>query len=345
MKKTVTVVGGGTVGLTIAWTLARRGSTVTVVDPRPGSGASWVAGGMIAPYSEAWPGEEELYRLGVESLGLWEGFARDLQPYADGPLITSRGTVHLAVDEGDAADLETVAAAVGDPALFAPLRPSAAARAVPGAAPRIRAAASAPDEISVDNRLLHRALRAACTTEGVTFRAAAVDGAAGLDALPGDAVIISAGADSGALAPELGVRPVKGEVVRLRRGPTCLPPPAVTVRARVRGRQVYVVPRADGVVVGATQYENDRDLGVRIGPVVELLDDAFTVLPFLREYEFVEVAAGLRPTTAGNVPVIAPFGGRVFAATGHGRNGLLLAPVTGARAADMVLKQEVQAWS
>ncbi|MGX9293419.1 glycine oxidase ThiO [Tsukamurella paurometabola] len=345
MKKTVTVVGGGTVGLTVAWTLARRGSTVTVVDPQPGSGASWVAGGMIAPYSEAWPGEDELYRLGVESLGLWEGFARDLQPFADGPLITARGTVHLAVDDGDAADVETIAAAVGDAAVFGPLRPSAAARAVPGAAPRIRAAASAPTEIAVDNRRVHGALRAACITEGVTFRAEAVDGPAGLDDLPGDAVIVCAGANSGALAPGLGVRPVKGEVVRLRRGATCLPPPEVTVRARVRGRQVYVVPRSDGVVVGATQYENDHDLGVRIGPVVELLDDAFTVLPFLREYEFAEVTAGLRPTTASNVPVIAPLGGRVYAATGHGRNGLLLAPVTGARAADMVLQQEVQAWS
>ncbi|TWS21218.1 glycine oxidase ThiO [Tsukamurella asaccharolytica] len=345
MTKTATVVGGGTVGLTVAWNLARRGSAVEVVDPRPGSGASWVAGGMLGPYSEAWPGEEELYRLGVESLGLWEGFARDLQPFADGPLITARGTVHLAVDEGDAAELETIAAAVGDTALFGPMRPSAAARAVPGAAPRIRAAASAPAEIAVDNRLLHRALRAACAAAGVAFRAEAVGGAAGLADLPGDAVIVCAGSDSGALVPELGVRPVKGEVVRLRRGPTCLPPPAATVRARVRGRQVYVVPRSDGVVVGATQYENDRDLGVRIGPVVELLDDAFAVLPFLREYDLVEVTAGLRPTTAGNVPVIAPLGGRVFAATGHGRNGLLLAPVTGVRAADMVLQQEVQAWS
>lgn len=345
MFKSVTVVGGGTVGLTVARALALRGCAVEVVDPDPGSGASWVAGGMIAPYSEAWPGEDELYRLSVESLGLWEEFARDLQPFADGPLITARGAVHLALDDGDAADLETIAAAVGDPELFGPMRPSAAARAVPGAAPRIRAAAHAPQEIAVDNRLVHGALLAACRAAGVAFRAEAVDGAAALDDLPGDAVIVSAGVDSATLAPDLGVRPVKGEVVRLRRGPTCLPPPEVTVRARVHGRQVYVVPRADGVVVGATQYENDRDLGVRIGPVVEMLDDAFTVLPFLREYEFIEVAAGLRPTTAGNVPVIAPLGGRVYAATGHGRGGLLLAPVTGRRTADMVLQQEVQAWS
>ncbi len=344
MQHTVSVVGGGTVGLTVAWSLARRGSAVTVVDPAPGSGASWVAGGMIAPYSEAWPGEEELYRLGVESLDLWAAFADDLQPFADGPLITARGAVHLAVDDGDAADLATVTAAVGDAALFGPLRPSEAVRAVPGAAPRIRAAARAPREIAVDNRLVHTALRAACADVGVAFRAEQVQ-AEGLDALPGDAVIVCAGSGSAALAPDLSVRPVKGEVVRLRRGPTCLPPPTVTVRARVRGRQVYVVPRADGVVVGATQYENDRDLGVHIGPVVDLLDDAFTVLPFLREYELIEVTAGLRPTTTSNVPVIAPLGGRLFAATGHGRNGILLAPVTGARAADMVLQQEVQAWS
>ncbi|KXP11547.1 glycine oxidase [Tsukamurella pulmonis] len=345
MKMSVTVVGGGTVGLTVARSLALRGGAVTVVDPRPGSGASWVAGGMIAPDSEAWPGEDELHRLGVESLGLWEEFASALQPFADGPLITARGTVHLAVDEGDAAELDTIAAAVDDPARFGPLRPSAAARAVPGAAPRIRAAARAPQEIAVDNRLVHRALLAACRAAGVDFRAESVDGPAALEELPGDAVIVCAGVDSASLRPDLGIRPVKGEVVRLRRGPTCLPPPEVTVRARVRGRHVYVVPRADGVVVGATQYENDRDLGVRIGPVVELLDDAFTVLPFLREYELIEVTAGLRPTTTGNLPVIAPIGGRVYAATGHGRNGLLLAPVTGARAADMVLQQEVQAWN
>ncbi|BDH59285.1 FAD-dependent oxidoreductase [Tsukamurella sp. PLM1] len=119
----------------------------------------------------------------------------------------------------------------------------------------------------------------------------------------------------------------------------------MTVRARVHGRSVYVVPRADGVVVGATQYENDRDLSPRIGPVVDLLDDAFTVLPFLREYDLVSVDAGHRPTTPGNVPVIARLGERRFAATGHGRNGILLSPVTGVRAADMVLNEEVHAWS
>lgn len=350
VQQGVRVVGGGSVGLTVAWSLARRGAAVTVHDPEPGSGASWVAGGMIAPYSEAWPGEEALHHLGVESLGLWDVFACDLSPYADGPLVTARGTVWLAVDDGDAEDLGTIGRAVvesgGAPELFAAIRPSAALRAVPGAAPRIRAAAQAPSEIAVDNRLVHRALLAACVDAGVRFERATVDmPPTELAATTGDAVIVCAGAASAALCPELGVRPVKGEVVRLRRGRSCLPPPTVTVRARVHGRQVYVVPRADGVVVGATQYENDRDLSPRIGPVVDLLDDAFTVLPFLREYDLIEVTAGLRPTTADNVPVIAPLGEGVFAATGHGRNGILLAPVTGVRVADMVLNKEVHAWN
>lgn len=342
VKSSVSVVGAGTVGLTVALSLARTGCAVTVHDPDPGSGASWVAGGMLAPYSEAWPGEDALVALGVESLRLWEAFAAALQPFADGPLITACGTVWLAVDDGDAADLGTIAAAVADETRFGALRPSAALRAVPGAAPRIRAAAQAPSELAVDNRLLHRALRAACAAAGVQFRAEAVADPADV---PGDAVIVCAGSASAALLPELGVRPVKGEVVRLRHRRTCLPPPTVTVRARVHGRQVYVVPRADGVVVGATQYEDDRDLEPRIGPVVDLLDDAFAVLPFLREYDLAEVSAGLRPVTADNLPVIRQVADRMFAATGHGRNGILLAPVTGARVVDMVLNQEVHAWN
>ncbi|GAB3130069.1 glycine oxidase ThiO [Tsukamurella serpentis] len=341
----VSVVGGGTVGLSVAWSLARRGAAVTVFDPEPGCGASWVAGGMIAPYSEAWPGEQELSELGARSLRLWEGFARDLQSYADGPLVTARGTVWLAVDDGDAQDLATIAAAVNDEALFSALRPSEAVRAVAGAAPRIRAAAQAPTEIAVDNRLVHRALLAACADTGVQLREQAVPAPIDPRTLPGEAVIVCAGTDSASLVPQLGIRPVKGEVVRLRRGPSCLPPPTVTVRARVHGRQVYVVPRSDGVVVGATQYEDDRNLTPRIGPVVDLLDDAFTVLPFLREYDLIEVIAGLRPASPDNLPVIAPLGDRLFAATGHGRNGILLAPVTAVRAADMVLSEEVQAWS
>lgn len=341
---TVCVVGGGTVGLAVAWTLARRGASVTVADPSPGSGASWVAGGMLAPYSEAWPGEEELVRLGIESLRLWDEFERDLREYADGELITARGTVWFAVDEADAGELRTMhgAASIGEPDSFVTLRPSEAVRLVPGAAPRVRAAAYARTELAVDNRILHRTLVNACIHEGVQITA---DRIVDVDQVEADAVIVCAGSESTELLPDLCVRPVKGEVVRLRRTPGALPPPAVTVRAKVRGRHVYVVPRADGVVVGATQYENDRDLATRIGPVVDLLADAFTVLPFLREYDLAEISAGLRPMTTDSVPVIERVRTGVYAATGHGRNGILLAPLTAVAVADMLTEQEEQVWN
>lgn len=334
---TVAVVGGGTVGLAVAWTLARSGCDVAVHDPAPGSGASWVAGGMIAPYSEAWPGEDDLVRLGVRSLGLWPGFAAALAPFAEGPVVTARGTVWFGFDDGDAQDLATMAAcaaAVGEPGGLVTTTPSSAVRDVPGATPRVRAAARAPYEIAVDNRTVHRALVTACRAAGVRMVPARVES---LDALAADRVVLCAGAESEALWPGLGVRPVKGEAVRLRARRMCLPPPPVTVRARVNGRAVYIVPRVDGVVVGATQYENDRDTTPLVGPVVDLLQDAFAVLPFLREYDLMEVSAGLRPGTVDNMPVIRALDDRVVAATGHGRNGILLAPVTARLVHDLVL--------
>jgi glycine oxidase len=337
----VAVVGAGTVGLSVAWTLSGLGHRVTVFDPEPGSGASWVAGGMIAPFSEAWPGEEALLHLGVRSLGLWPGFAAGLARHADGDLITARGTVWLGMDDGDADDLRTMAAAVRAggyrPEEFAAERGPAVRARVPGAG-HSRAAAWVPGEIAVDNRKLYRALLAACTAGGVELVPERVGD---LAAVPADQVVLCTGHAADELVPGAGVYPVKGEVVRLRRGPLCLPPPTVTVRAKVNGRPVYIVPRADGVVIGATQYENDRDLAPRIGPVVQLLQDAFSVLPHLQEYELDEVRAGLRPGTKDNLPVIARRGERTVVAAGHGRNGILLSPVTAVRVAALVTGETV----
>lgn len=337
------MVGAGTVGLAVAWTLARSGRSVAVYDPEPGSGASWVAGGMIAPYSEAWPGEEALVRLGAASLRLWSAFAAALRPHADGEPITARGTVWLALDACDTDELRTMAETVraaGYPAEQFRTESAAAARArIPGAVPRARGGAWVPGEIAVDNRIVFAALLAACRAEGVSMVRERV---ADVDAVAARRVVVCTGADAGELVPDAGVYPVKGEIVRLRCGPTCLPPPTVTVRAKVGGRQVYIVPRADGVVVGATQYENDRNLAPRVGPVVELLGDAFAVLPYLRDYELVEVRAGLRPSTRDNLPVIAERGPRVLIAAGHGRNGILLTPVTAARVAGLVTGRAIE---
>ena len=152
-----------------------------------------------------------------------------------------------------------------------------------------------------------------------------------------DAVLICAGAHSGLLHPALAglVRPVKGEIVRLAHRGTALPPPTRTVRALVDGRPLYAVPRDDGgLVVGATQYEAGFDTDVTVAGVRDLLRDVERVLPAVAEYTLVETAAGLRPGSPDNRPLIGALGpDGLFVATGHGRNGMLLAPIT----ADAVL--------
>ena len=154
-----------------------------------------------------------------------------------------------------------------------------------------------------------------------------------LAAVDADVRVIANGVDAPALWPGLPIRPVKGEVLRLRWRNGCMPLPQRVIRARIHGRQVYLVPRADGVVVGATQYEHGRDTAPAVAGVRELLDDACTVMPALAEYEFAECAAGLRPMTPDNLPLVGRLDERTLVAAGHGRSGFLLAPWTAERVA------------
>jgi glycine oxidase len=275
---------------------------------------------MLAPHSEGWPGEERLLRLGLASLELWNrGFLDGLPP----EVVTARQSLVVAVDRADAADLKTVGewlAAQGHPVSL-----TTSARDIePLLAQGIRHGFVAETELAVDNRAVVEALAAHCERLGVQW-APAVRDLAEVDA---DTVVIANGIDAPALWPGLPVRPVKGEVLRLRWRRGCLPVPQRVIRARVHGRQVYLVPRADGVVVGATQYEHGRDTAPAVTGVRELLDDACAVLPALGEYEFAECAAGLRPMTTDNLPLVGRLDERTLVATGHGRSGFLLAPWT-----------------
>jgi glycine oxidase len=140
--------------------------------------------------------------------------------------------------------------------------------------------------------------------------------------------VIANGIDAPTLWPGLPIRPVKGEVLRLHWRKGCIRLPQRVIRARVHGRQVYLVPRADGVVVGATQYEHGRDTAPTVSGVRDLLDDACTVMPALGEYELAECVAGLRPMTPDNLPLVGRLDARTLIAAGHGRSGFLLAPWT-----------------
>jgi glycine oxidase len=145
--------------------------------------------------------------------------------------------------------------------------------------------------------------------------------------LRAELVLLCSGAATRALA-ELEVRPVKGQILRLAGAAGLL---TGTVRALVRGRQVYLVPDGeDRLVVGATVEDRGFDDTVTAGGVYELLRDAVEVLPGVTELELLETLARWRPTTPDNAPVLGPAGlpGLVLA-TGHHRNGVLLTPVTG----------------
>ena len=360
------IVGAGVIGLSCAWRAAEAGWAVELIDPAPGSGSSWVAGGMLAPVTEAWPGEEELLELGAESLGRWPEFATALALAADAPAgLRTEGTVVVAAAAGDRAELDDLANYLGRLGRDVSLLSARELRRLePSIGPDVRGGLSVPGDLAVDNRVLLAALRAAATRAGAEFvhaeaRRVAGDGVELADGrwLAADAVLVAAGAHSAALHPGLAglVRPVKGEILRLRHRAGALPPPSRTVRAVVDGRPVYAVPRdGGGLVIGATQYETGFDTEPTVGGVRDLLRDAERVLPGIAEYALLEAAAGLRPGTPDNLPLIGviPGGGSgggsgaaagPLVATGHGRNGMLLAPVTVAAVLALLAGERVPA--
>ena len=348
----VGVVGGGAIGLTLAWSLRRTGRDVVLIDPHPASGASRVAAGMLAPVTEVHFGETDLLELNLCAASMWPDFA-DALTACTGHEIGYRttGTVVVARDLDDRRELERLRLFAYTLGLTMESLTSKEVRArEPLLAADVRGGLWVPGDHSVDNRRLLFALQVACRESGVDFlnhRATGLivqsDRVTGVkvtaaESVSADAVVIAAGAWSGLLdgiwtdsVPP--VRPVRGQVLRLHRARGGLgdtPIPRTTVRGLVAGRSVYVVPRSDGeVVVGATSDEVGYEPHVTAGSVWELLNDARALLPSLNEMTFVEASAGLRPGTPDNVPLV----GRselpgLLLATGHYRNGILLAPLT-----------------
>lgn len=319
----VAVLGGGVIGLSVAWRVAADGWSVTVFDDESPHGGSWVAGGMLAPVTEAWHGEEPLLELGCRSLELWPEFAACLGDVG----LRTEGTLAVATDRADGEVLDGLAAHLTGLGREAHrLTGRELRRLEPAIGPQVRSGLSVPGDLAVDNRALIVALRKACDAHGVRFEPRRAQ----VSTVDFAVTVIAAGAWSGELHPALRsvIRPVKGEILRLAARRGTLPPPTRTIRAHVEGRPVYLVPRPGGLVLGATQYEAGFDEDVTVGGVRDLLRDAEVVLPGIAEYALVESAAGFRAGSPDNLPVIGWLEPGVLAATGHHRNGLLLAPVT-----------------
>jgi glycine oxidase len=351
----VIVVGAGVIGTAIAWRAALAGHAVTIVDPggddpRTDDKASLAAAGMLGPVSESVFGERDLLNLNLHAIERFPTFNAELERAAGRSTgLRTEGTLAVAYDNGDLAALDRLTAFRHSIGLKAErLDARECRRREPFLAPSTRGGVFAAGDLSVDNRRYLAALRAAAASAGVrTVRAAAAAVAGGRVDLAGQPaaagtpreltaahVVVAAGhatrhIDGVPATVRAAIRPVKGQILRLRH-PKNLPPIVTrTVRAIVQGHDLYLVPRADGeLVVGATQEERaDRD--VTAGAVHDLLRDATIAVPAVSELIFAEAVAGLRPGTSDNGPVLGPAGdGRLIIAAGHYRNGIMLSAVT-----------------
>jgi glycine oxidase len=351
----VLIVGGGVIGMSIAWRAAQQGLSVVVADPRPGQGATHAAAGMLTPIAEAAYAEREMFALGQDSLRRYPDFITELQNATGLPTgFRQAGTLQVAYDGDDLAllaEMRVLQESFG--VHLEQLTARECREAEPMLDPSVRGGLLAHDDGSVDPRLLTVALHKAaqssgarlvrelvaeiCCTAGRASGARLADGSV----ITARWIVLAAGWESAALpglpasvAPP--VRPVKGQIIRLKMTSSTsaagLPPGLLlrTVRGLVRGSSVYLVPRDSGeLVIGATQEELGPDTTVTAGGIWELLRDARTLVPGITELELQDVTAGLRPGTPDNAPVLGPseLPGLVLA-TGHFRAGVLLAPVT-----------------
>jgi glycine oxidase len=347
-------IGGGVIGLSCAWRAARRGARVILLErAEPPAGATNVAAGMLAPVGELAFGEPELLGMTLAAARLYPNFVAELE--AASGLATGyrqQGALHVALDRDEATQLRRVHDLQRSLDLEAEwLAPRRCRELEPGLTPSFHGGVLAAREASVDPRALARALVAALSRAGgelrtrceviggvfegerlVGVRAASRGAGAGDSAveLRADAVVLASGAWSGATEwlPEWArppVRPVKGQVVELRGREGEAPCERI-----VASERVYLVPRPDGrLIAGATSEEQGFDTTVLAGGVHELLREAYRLLPDVAEMELLDAIAGLRPATPDNLPLIGPgvIEGLLLA-TGHYRNGILLAPLS-----------------
>ncbi|WP_051440034.1 glycine oxidase ThiO [Methylobacterium sp. 10] len=343
-RSDVVIVGAGLIGLSAAWRLAQTGLTVTVIErDTVGAGASLAATGMLAPAAEHEPGSDPLLPLALESLSRWPGFRDELQA-ASGIGIDYReeGTLVLAIgrDEVDRLrfrhDLQ-----VRSGLTVRWLSGMEVRTREPALRPSVTAGLFCEEDHQVDPPLVMAALtRAAqavgviiverCPVEALDWQGGRVRGVAtSLGPVSAETVLLAAGAWSGqaGLLPDelaLPVRPIRGQSLALK----------TTARTgnlshMVWTEQVHMAPKADGhLIVGATVEDCGFVPGVTAGGLYALLEGARRVLPGIEEMEVEAVWSGFRPTSDDDAPIIDILAPGLVAATGHHRNGYLLAPAT-----------------
>jgi glycine oxidase len=356
----VAIVGAGVCGLGVGWRLAAAGCRVEVHDRgKAGRGATWAAAGMLAGGVETEPGERRLLGLNRWSQALWPDFATELEAASCMALdYRAEGTLVAALTRDDVAQLRfAYEFQTGLGIELEWLSGAEARRREPFLRPGTAAAVFSPHDHQVDNRKLAEALKRAFLAAGGRLHedseVAAVetegDRVSGLRIgeafCPADVVVLAAGAWSREIdgLPEAArppVRPVKGQMLALR-----MDPAEPLLRHVLWAPKIYLVPRLDGrLIVGGTVEEKGFDERLTAGGIYAVLEAAWRALPGIEELPIEEFWVGFRPTSRDDAPILGPTGveGLVLA-TGHHRNGILLAPATAETVSHYVLTGETMA--
>ncbi len=363
MQKTQTIIiGGGIIGLSIAWELSRRGQSVVVLErDHVGLHASRAAAGMLAAVAELGFEEFDLYAFCAESVRRWPVFARELEQDSGLKVdYRAHGTIVAARDRDAALGMRRAYEFQREHDFdVAWLTRDEALDIEPFLSPNIAAAMFAKEDHAVDNRAVLRALAAAIRARGGTVREnapvrevrfgsgppevwfgtrsvdAAEDAEETLESISAEQIVLAAGPWSRDIpglpdAARPPVRPVKGQILELRMHPS------FALKHVVRGKRAYLVPRSDGrLIVGATNEEMGFDLDVTAGGLWSVLDGAWELVPGIMDLPVLGIDVGLRPASRDHQPMVGwSTTAGLFVATGHYRHGIMLSAATAHAAAD-----------
>lgn len=343
--RSVAIIGGGIIGLAIGWRLALASVAVDIFERgEAGREASWAAAGMLAAGVESEPGEAALSALTRRGQALWPDFAAELEA-ATGLAVGLRteGTIEIALTRDDAARLRHGFDFQRRQGVTLEWLNAAEARArEPHLGAQLAGAVFSPHDHQVDNRRVVIALRQAFLAagghlhEGAAVALAVAHGRAiGVRRADGtlhdaDRVVLAAGAwsaETACLPADVrpAVRPIKGQMLALMMNPA-----APLLRHVLWTPRVYLVPRGDGrLIIGATTEERGFDAALTAGGVLSLLEGAWRAMPAIEDLAIAETWVGFRPGSRDDAPLLGPSGlAGLVLATGHHRNGILLAPIT-----------------
>jgi len=340
----IIIIGGGIIGLSLGWQLAKKGKDVEILERgKAGGSASWAAAGMLAPQAEMGFEDIEMFNLCRKSLEMYPVFVNEL--YEDSGIkveVEKTGCILPAFDRDDAERLRRLydfREKIGLAVVW--LTGSEAREIEPFLSPKCTGAIWIEDDAQINNRRLLEALKIAFEKKGgklyeehpadmINIENGAVTGIniQGYD-MESDTVVLAAGAWSKQIEglPENllpPVRPVKGQIINLRLNDSC------KVTKVVRAPDVYLLPKSDGrLVIGASNEEMGYDTNPTAGEIFRLLERAWEAVPSVYDLPIESIEAGLRPGSRDHMPIIGDCDVKgLYFATGHYRNGILLTPIT-----------------